>query len=443
MAVLRTYSRTFEQASSSEAATTRWRFNEDTGTTAIDSVDALDGTYEAGAAPGAAGTIGDGAASFDGSTGFVRIESPPDDPLARASGSFEVVFTADRTDVRQTLFAKNADTDDPGRLSGQLREGGQLVMILSSEDGTTEVASAAGAVEVGEPVHMVFNYGVGGMELFVNGVEVDSNEFTGGISSLEPLVIGAESGGSTPGGTLDDLQRFFEGAIDEFATYDRGLTADEVQRLAESAELGSTILGTEAADRLLGGSDGEDLRGALGDDVIRGRGGDDELRGGGGADTLLGGPGNDDIIGGPGNDALNGHGGADRLFGGRGIDVLLGGSGDDLLNGGGGQDRLIGNSGSDVFRIDRLGRSVDEVEGFEDGPGGDILDLSGVLDVDGGDVEDFVRLSEVEGDTTVEVNRDGAGDDFRAAVKLVGTTGLDLATLVNDGNVEVTPPPAS
>jgi hypothetical protein len=66
-----------------------------------------------------------------------------------------------------------------------------------------------------------------------------------------------------------------------------------------------------------------------------------------------------------------------------------------------------------------------------------------VLDIDGGDVEDFVRLSEVEGDTTVEVNRDGAGADFRAAVNLVGTTGLDLATLVNDGNVQLTPPPAS
>jgi Ca2+-binding RTX toxin-like protein len=442
MAVLRTYSGTFEQASLSEAATTRWRFNEDTGTTAVDSADALDGTYVAGAAPGAAGTIGDGAASFDGSTGFVRIESPPDDPLARASGSFEVVFTADRTDVRQTLFAKNADTDGPGRLSGQLREGGQLVMILSSEDGTVEVASAAGAVAVGEPVHMVFNYGVGGMELFVNGVEVDSNDFTGGISSLEPLMIGVESGFSTPGGTLDNPQRFFEGVIDEFATYDRALTADEVTRLAEGAELGSTILGTEAADRLLGGSDGEDLRGAGGGDVIRGKGGDDELRGGAGADELLGGPGDDEIIGGAGNDALSGHGGADRLFGERGI-VLRGGGGDDLLNGGAGQDRLIGNSGSDVFQIDRLGRSVDDVEGFEDGPGGDILDLSGVLDIDGGDVEDFVRLSEVEGDTTVEVNRDGAGADFRAAVNLVGTTGLDLATLVNDGNVQLTPPPAS
>ena len=74
MATIRSYSATFEHTTVANAALTRWRFNEDAGaTTALDSVDAHDGSYETGAAPGDAGTIGDGAARFDGATGMVLV----------------------------------------------------------------------------------------------------------------------------------------------------------------------------------------------------------------------------------------------------------------------------------------------------------------------------------------------------------------------------------
>jgi Ca2+-binding RTX toxin-like protein len=229
--------------------------------------------------------------------------------------------------------------------------------------------------------------------------------------------------------------------IDEVAVYDRALTAGEVQQLFDAGEIGSTVLGTAQSDTLIGGSDDENLRGAGGNDLIRGNGGDDDLRGGGGADRLLGGTGNDDLFGGGGKDTLSGNGGADELFGGRGIDALSGGAGDDLLNGGPGRDRLTGGPGSDTFQIDRISHGFDKIRDFEDGPGGDVLDLSAVLSFGGADdVDDFVRLSETSNSTRVEVNSDGSADDFTAVFNLLGVTGLDLATLVADGNIQLSPP---
>jgi hypothetical protein len=113
-------------------------------------------------------------------------------------------------------------------------------------------------------------------------------------------------------------------------------------------------------------------------------------------------------------------------------------------NGGPGRDRLTGGPDSDTFQIDLISHGLDRIRGFEDGPGGDVLDLSAVLEVVGADgVDDFVRLSETSNSTRVEVNADGAGNDFRAVFNLLGTTGLDLGTLVADGNVRLEPGPAS
>jgi acyl-CoA thioesterase-1 len=90
MATLRSYSATFEQSALANAAVARWRFNESAGSaTATDSVDSLDGVYESGAAPGAAGSIGDGAAQFNGS-GFVLVETLSGTITVSAFGDSEI-----------------------------------------------------------------------------------------------------------------------------------------------------------------------------------------------------------------------------------------------------------------------------------------------------------------------------------------------------------------
>jgi Ca2+-binding RTX toxin-like protein len=482
MAILRSYSATFELPIFGTSAVTRWRFNEDPGsTTALDSVDALDGSYLPGAAPGDPGSIGDGAARFDGETGRVVVADAPDgtttvaafgdslvtnnefedaviraapaaltsDALQLANGSVELWFTPDSIAETQVLFSKNAGGPNVGDIEILVDE----AITIGMQDDATTFNVTGGSVVEGEAAHVVFTFGAEGMNLFVDGDLVGQDTFTGGlVGNVENLVFGARANGSAA----------FDGVIDEVAIYGRALTAAEIQRLFDAGERGSTLIGSAESDRLIGGSDDEDLRGLAGDDQMNGKGGDDALRGAGGGDGLLGGPGDDDLFGGagaddlsggPGDDlleggggadTLSGNGGADDLFGGRGIDVLRGGAGDDLLNGGPGPDRLIGSSGSDTLQIDRIGDGVDEVRGFAPGPGGDVLDLSAVLDFSDADApNDFVRLTETDNNTSVDVNADGAGDDFTAVFNLLGVIGLNVDTLVADGNVQLEPPPAS
>ena len=76
MAILRSYSATFERNDFVDAALARYRFNEGSGADiAVDSIDGFDGEYQTGAAPGVAGFIGDGAATFDGDGGFVLVNN--------------------------------------------------------------------------------------------------------------------------------------------------------------------------------------------------------------------------------------------------------------------------------------------------------------------------------------------------------------------------------
>jgi Ca2+-binding RTX toxin-like protein len=405
------------------------------------------------------------------------------EPLLLASGAFEMWFTLDSLSQQQTLFSKDsAGRGTGGQVAAFVNPNGRLTFALSDESTTPFSAqSADGAVDAGTPTHLVANFGDGGMHIFLNGVEVGSgNPFTGGLNTglgnFEQLVVGAGNGISTPG-TIDNLNQFFDGTIDEFAIYDRALTGNEVTQLFQGGELGVTVVGSASADTIIGGADNEDLRGAGGNDLIQGNGGDDQLRGGsgndqieggqgdddlfgaagndelrggggndeldgaGGNDTLIAGGGNDLLRGGAGADVLGGAGGVDQLFGNQGQDQLRGGAGNDLLNGGKGQDSLTGGAGSDTFQINKVNQGVDRIFGFEDGPSGDVIDLGAVLSFDTGDnVNDFVRLREVGANTKVEVDANGGGNDFTAVFNLVGVNGLDIGNLISDGNLDLGAP---
>ena len=148
-------------------------------------------------------------------------------------------FTFDSLDEQQTLFSKNSEGQGTGgQVATFVRADGSLAFALGSETDNFVAETAPGTIEAGTPTHLVANFGAAGMEVFINGVEVATNDFTGGLEgNFEPLVIGAETGSSTPG-TIDDLAQFFGGTIDEFAVYDRPLTGNEVGQLLDGGELG-------------------------------------------------------------------------------------------------------------------------------------------------------------------------------------------------------------
>jgi Ca2+-binding RTX toxin-like protein len=110
-----------------------------------------------------------------------------------------------------------------------------------------------------------------------------------------------------------------------------------------------------------------------------------------------------------------------------------------VLSGAAGNDTLAGGSGSDRFDYNS-GDGVDTITDFARGSGGDVIDISDVLvgySAGVSNAANFVHLVESGGSTTIEVNRDGVGNDFGAVVVLQNATGLLLNDLLSQGNLQL------
>lgn len=107
--------------------------------------------------------------------------------------------------------------------------------------------------------------------------------------------------------------------------------------------------------------------------------------------------------------------GQDTIFGGAGNDTIYGEGGGDFITMGNGLDHIYGGSGRDLFTYDIGDDLVDVFHDFEEGFGGDKLNLYNILDYDNGDdALDFVQLiNNEDGDTELHINADGdQGGDF-------------------------------
>ncbi|MCY1475030.1 VCBS repeat protein [compost metagenome] len=238
-------------------------------------------------------------------------------------------------------------------------------------------------------------------------------------------------------------------------------------------------LGTDSyanMEGVIGSTFGDTLTGSLANDILRGGKGNDTINGDTGIDLLdfsdatgavsftltqssvattvnLGdtpGLGTDSyrnmegVVGSSFDDHLTGSAANDVLNGGAGDDQLTGGGGNDVLVGGAGADTLTGGAGGDTFRFLRAdAASVDTIGDFDVVPeaaGGDVLDLSDLLSgvgVTTANAAQFVRLSEVDGNTVVSLDRDGGGAAaaFQDVAVLQGVVGIDLNTLLSNGNI--------
>jgi len=240
--------------------------------------------------------------------------------------------------------------------------------------------------------------------------------------------------------------------------------------------LANTILGNSGANLLDGQDNSDSLAGGAGNDTLVGGVGNDTLDGGAGLDNLTGGAGNDTYVVDNAKDVVTeaGNGGTDTvrsgiayvlgaevenltltgagaiagtgnaldniIVGNTGANILMGGAGHDTLDGGAGADKLTGGADSDLFLRHSLAEGKDTITDFQTGAGGDVLDISDLLiGYSGGHEAEFVQCVTAGGNTTVKVDADGLanGSKFADICVLTGVT-TDLATLVNDGNIQLT-----
>ncbi|HJS39716.1 MAG TPA: Ig-like domain-containing protein [Burkholderiales bacterium] len=149
------------------------------------------------------------------------------------------------------------------------------------------------------------------------------------------------------------------------------------------------------------------------------------------------------------NFTFDGRGGNDALGGSAGSDILLGGDGNDSLFGREGFDTLVGGAGQDHFLFFSPSDGLDSVDDFEGFPGGDVLVIASLLELwtsygggAGGPLADFVRLLLAGPDAELQIDTDGfaGAAPWQSIAVLRGGAGLDIATLLANGNLDVGAP---
>jgi VCBS repeat-containing protein len=215
-----------------------WHLGEASGTTVSDDgiTGNASGTYN-GVTLGQAGAISgdtDTSAGFDGIDDYIEISH--DGSYLLNDGTVQLWFNADNVTTNQALISKDSTGyDTGGHFTVRALSDGSIQVRIQDTTSDYYLNSTAGSLTAGSWHHVAVTFGSNGAELFLDGVSVDSNAYTGGlIGNNEPIVIGANTWTSDDG-VATPLSEFFAGSIDEVAILGQALTADQIQSLYSSA----------------------------------------------------------------------------------------------------------------------------------------------------------------------------------------------------------------
>ncbi len=228
-----------------------WHFSENEGTMAEDSsghrndgilTDDFTICANGGCPTWVSGKIGSGI-EFDGHQNYVVVPHSVD--FIIDDGTVELWFnTFDLSKNYYGLFSKDSsDFDTGGHLTFFLigDELGDDPYVETRFQSTTESyyvhSKEEAQITVNTWYHMVFTYGANGMKLYLNGIEIDSDPFTGGTQgNEEPIGIGVNTW-VTDDKSINGYIDAFEGIIDEVRMYNRALSAEEINAHYEAGLL--------------------------------------------------------------------------------------------------------------------------------------------------------------------------------------------------------------
>ena len=166
-------------------------------------------------------------ANLDGYNDYVEV--PHSDSHELDSGTVTVWFNSDDADDRQGLISKDSSGFDTGGHFTVLVDDDEVKVRLQSTDESHWVHG--GDLSDNTWHQATVSWGDDGLQLYVDGQLVDSDDYTGGLAGNEnPWAIGANAWGSGDN-NLSGLSDWFDGQIDDFAIYDQQLGAEEIQAL--------------------------------------------------------------------------------------------------------------------------------------------------------------------------------------------------------------------
>ena len=234
-----------------------WRMNEIVGTTAVDEVGTHDGQHFGDVDLSFAGVLPDNSAIriATGNDDIGYVEIPHSDDFLLDHGAVSFWFKTPNTAGRHGLFSKDSSGyDTGGHLDIHFHDDHVHARIQSA---TASYALSSTALVSNVWHHVVVSFGVGGFKLFVDGSEVASSTYTGGLGTTsggagnyEPITLGVSqmgSGNQTSSGSYYP----FHGRIDEVAIYNRGVTQRDVQWLYNAVLSGNVSNGAVVRDGLL------------------------------------------------------------------------------------------------------------------------------------------------------------------------------------------------
>jgi hypothetical protein len=226
----------YEAGIIADGADAYWRLGESSGTLADDRIGLVNGTYLGGPTLGVAGLVAgsDTAVSFDGVDDRVRLPDSTVTNLAiRRAQTVELWFTADDVNGRRVLYDQGGTSRG---LSMYLRSGRVYVGGWNTiNDPSADTPWSGGPAFVSAPVsvdtryHLVLVYDADGnrLEGFLNGVSMGTRT---GVGQLYAASADGGIGAMIEGTRMDDGVFsgdgfFFDGVIDEVATYNEVLAA--------------------------------------------------------------------------------------------------------------------------------------------------------------------------------------------------------------------------
>lgn len=179
---------------------------------------------------------------FDGNDSFIEV--PHDDAYLLNKGTVSFWFYADDLNGTQGLVAKDANGYVTGGHFRAYTNGRSLVCQLQSTSASYTVQSSGSALNADTWHHVAVGFGAGGLRLYLDGVLVDSDSYTGGlgtssggVGNQEPWTFGVDQY-QADSLTTDNWNHPYHGRIDDVRIYDQNLDGDQVADLHDGLDPG-------------------------------------------------------------------------------------------------------------------------------------------------------------------------------------------------------------
>ena len=210
--------------------------------------DDLEGGLIAGAvasAPAASTSL-----AFDGIDDFIVL--PHIDSYLLDSGTVTLEFKVKTTTGRQGLFSKDSSGYDTGGHMHIYLDGADVKVRLQSTTQSHYVTSSA-PITAGTWYRLAVTFGPAGLRLYIDGVQMGQNTYTGGLGTTsggagnyEPIVLGA---GQWASGNLvaDYLQDYFAGEIRGLQVIDHVVPQNELGAVSDGVETAWTVYAVQHA----------------------------------------------------------------------------------------------------------------------------------------------------------------------------------------------------